>query len=777
LTQETWYANADALTASNPEEIISYTYNAAGDITSESDFNCAQSAVVSADYYTYNDADQLTGVVETIAGGPAVQLVYTYNDAGECSGVTASIGGSVDSSGDYSGGTLDYQNTYGYDANGDLTQIIQTGQTGGDAVATKEIDLTYNAAGQFQSVTRYENGQLVAESDYTYNTAGQLTGLVHEQGSSNVLASYAYTYGAGTALASAVQPVTPTVWTPSGATLPFDDPSQIDLSSLDQAPSPASLLASVTSVDGTATYSYDAMGQLTAASCTGAQPSESYSWDANGNPTGSGYVIGPDNELLSDGTYNYAYNADGDCTSRTDIATGAVTDYTWDARNRLVGVTDETSADQITQTVTYVYDLENRCVSETVTAYSGGNPTSVHTTDFAYDGNQIVLQFDATSAPGTPVSLTASNLSHRYLNGPAVDQVLADEQLAPVTGGGYDLTSPGNVVWTLADNEGTIRDLAVYNAQTGVTTVANHRIYDPFGKLISQTNPATGNAAAVDCLFGYTGCATDSNTDIEFHERRVKISGSPDWLSPDPINLTSGVTNLNDYCGNDPINGTDPSGLFDPAIHAAITNAALAGSGLSPRAISIIVEADVHQDDVLALDLRMPLLTDANHVDNSQFGAAAKLIQQRVQTALQRNSANLVLIEFGRIAHTIQDFYAHSNYVEYMDAKAGGTSTIGSIPIYPGLTDASSGVPPGLYSGIFAIWNPRTYSNWFGTAPKSHQALNKDNRFTPEGSTRNAVGVTYFALAQDLATRATRAAWDAFFAKLPVGMQELIKSI
>ena len=139
--------------------------------------------------------------------------------------------------------------------------------------------------------------------------------------------------------------------------------------------------------------------------------------------------------------------------------------------------------------------------------------------------------------------------------------MLADEQLAPVTGGGYDLTSPGNVVWTLADNEGTIRDLAVYNAQTGLTTVVNHRIYDPFGKLVSQTNPATGNAAAVDCLFGSTGCATDANTDIEFHERRVKTSGSTDWLSQDPINVTSGVTNLDDYCGNDPINATDPSGL------------------------------------------------------------------------------------------------------------------------------------------------------------------------------------------------------------------------
>ena len=40
-------------------------------------------------------------------------------------------------------------------------------------------------------------------------------------------------------------------------------------------------------------------------------------------------------------------------------------------------------------------------------------------------------------APGLP--RTASDLSHRYLWGPAVDQLMADEQLSPVNGGGYQL--------------------------------------------------------------------------------------------------------------------------------------------------------------------------------------------------------------------------------------------------------------------------------------------------------------------------------------------------
>ena len=294
------------------------------------------------------------------------------------------------------------------------------------------------------------------------------------------------------------------------------------------------------------------MGELTSASYTGGQPSESYSWDANGNPSGSGYVIGPDNELLSDGTYNYAYNADGDCTSRTDIATGAVTDYTWDARNRLVGVTDETSTGQVTQTVTYVYDVENRWIGETVTAYSGGSPTSVHTTDFAYDGNQIVLQFDATSTPGTSVSLTASNLSHRYLSGPAVDQVLADERVTLQNGA----LATDEVLWPLADAQGTVRDVAKLNGTSAA--VVDHIIYNSFGGVVSESDPSQG------CLFKSTGCPTDPATDIEFHYERPKIAGNVNWLKIDPKGLTSETTNLYGYCQDDPINVTDPSGLEPP---------------------------------------------------------------------------------------------------------------------------------------------------------------------------------------------------------------------
>ena len=54
-------------------------------------------------------------------------------------------------------------------------------------------------------------------------------------------------------------------------------------------------------------------------------------------------MTGPDNEILSDGTYNYSYDADGNRIERSDIATGAVTDYVWDNRDRLVEVIDRSN--------------------------------------------------------------------------------------------------------------------------------------------------------------------------------------------------------------------------------------------------------------------------------------------------------------------------------------------------------------------------------------------------------------------------------------------------
>ena len=176
----------------------------------------------------------------------------------------------------------------------------------------------------------------------------------------------------------------------------------------------------------------------------------------------------------------------------------------------------------------------------------GGDGTIDHQIRFVYDGNQIVLQFDKDGAG----DVTAADESHRYLWGSAVDQLLADER-THLDGSGNIATQ--EVLWPLTDNLGTVRDLARMDGTT--TSVVDHIIYDSFGKVTSESNPAEG------CLFKFTARATDNTTGIEFHDERVKIAGSADWMSEDPIDLAAGDPNTRRYCFNNPTNLVDPTGL------------------------------------------------------------------------------------------------------------------------------------------------------------------------------------------------------------------------
>ena len=53
---------------------------------------------------------------------------------------------------------------------------------------------------------------------------------------------------------------------------------------------------------------------------------------------------------------------------------------------------------------------------------------------------------------------------------------------------------------------------------TGTTTIANHRVYDAYGKVVSETN------SAVVCLFGFTGRPFDIFTGLQNNlHRRVEV--------------------------------------------------------------------------------------------------------------------------------------------------------------------------------------------------------------------------------------------------------------
>jgi hypothetical protein len=249
-------------------------------------------------------------------------------------------------------------------------------------------------------------------------------------------------------------------------------------------------------------------GQLAAADYENDwQDDEDYTYDLNGNRTtanGDNYTTGENNQLLSDDTYTYEYDAEGNRTKRYVSGTPNtdVTEYQWDHRNRLVQVThyatEGGNADQIVQ---YAYDFGNRWVRRIIDPDGDATGENLQSTMFIYDApagsplplagegpgvraSQIVLQFDKEGSTSTPSNAGDTNLTHRYLWGTGVDQILADEQVH------YDWTPEDYItdalLWPLGDHLGSVRD-AVDNSGT----VRIHRAYDAWRSRDSTLHAGT----------------------------------------------------------------------------------------------------------------------------------------------------------------------------------------------------------------------------------------------------------------------------------------------
>jgi YD repeat-containing protein len=191
----------------------------------------------------------------------------------------------------------------------------------------------------------------------------------------------------------------------------------------------------MSSVDGTSTYSYDDMDQLTGVTQS-FQSNEAYSFDLNGNRTNAGYQTGQNNRLSTDGTYSYIYDDEGNLTKRTTISTNETAEYTWDYRNRLTQIVIKNSTGTITKQVNFTYDALNRRIVKAADP-DGTGPLPTTTERFIYDRDHIKLVFDGSNT-----------LTRRYLHGPSIDQILADEDVVPK-----------QISWPLSDHQGTVRDV------------------------------------------------------------------------------------------------------------------------------------------------------------------------------------------------------------------------------------------------------------------------------------------------------------------------------
>jgi RHS repeat-associated protein len=299
-------------------------------------------------------------------------------------------------------------------------------------------------------------------------------------------------------------------------------------------------------LDGPSAFTYDRNSQLKTASHPTPRAAELYDYDPNGNRIGTAQQVGLNNQTLAEDKYTYQYDAEGNRTRRTAKSASApepIEDFTWDHRNRLTKITFRSAAGVETRSIEYRYDLLNRLVLRRLD--SNGAATAGGVSDIwlaGYDGINPTLALS---------SLNSTAVTNRYLWGPGVDFLLADEQLTTTS-------APGNTLWPLGDHLGTLRDLA--DLTGGSFTITNHRVFDTFGRLNSETN------ASVDTNFAFTGKFFDdlgdaeNSTSLSHHWNRWYDPQTGKWMSEDPIGFAGGDANLGRYVGNGATIFLDPSG-------------------------------------------------------------------------------------------------------------------------------------------------------------------------------------------------------------------------
>ena len=263
-------------------------------------------------------------------------------------------------------------------------------------------------------------------------------------------------------------------------------------------------------------YIYDALGQLT--EFTRGDYSESYTYDPAGNmleKTAGGiktqYTYNAANQLVSDGTYEYTYDRIGNLVEKA--GNGGLVSYTYNALNLLEQWTDGES-------------------NESYTYNAAGLLSTVKT-----NTSTTTLTWDILTGDGVVIS--AEN------NGTVTDYTYGLERISANTGRArteYVYDARGSVIGEVTK--------AGLLSKTAVTVKA----YTPFGEQIGEATSGFGwNGEYYNAVTGQVYLRA------RFYEPEMNRFSQKDVLRG---NVFSG-TSLNRYlyCGDDPVNFTDPSGM------------------------------------------------------------------------------------------------------------------------------------------------------------------------------------------------------------------------
>ncbi|MDQ4126055.1 MAG: hypothetical protein M3134_10740 [Actinomycetota bacterium] len=292
-----------------------------------------------------------------------------------------------------------------------------------------------------------------------------------------------------------------------------------------------------------ATYTRDSLGRITAKTETtdGTTRTYAYTYDARGRLT----------DVARDGSTwrHYDYDANGNRTGATEGAASMVT-AEYDGQDRIVSYGE----------TTFEHDAMGQLTSKTVGS---------ETTTYDYDelGNLVGIDL-----PGKTIDYVVDGFNRRVarkIDGATTNRYLYGQGLLPVAELNADGSVKSRFVFAsrghvpdymvkggatyrfVTDQVGSVR--LVVNTSDG--TVAQRIDYDPFGKVLSDTNPGFQP-------FGFAGGLYDHETGLVRFGLRDYDAGTGRWTAKDPILFEGGDSNLYAYVGGDSINFVDPTGEF-----------------------------------------------------------------------------------------------------------------------------------------------------------------------------------------------------------------------
>ena len=301
------YDKADRLKSVSASGLttISYAYDVQGRRTSMVDETGTTT-------YTYNGLDNLTDAAHSVDG----TVSYGYDLVGRRTSITSSQSGAP-------------YVAYEYDAAGRLENVKQA--TGAGQPQSLVAHADYDAVGRLQTVER-ANGATTA---YGYDGADRLTSLATTTGQgqgATTVADFSYTLnrlGQVTSVSEAIGQSSRSV------SYTYDG-----LYRLTQA---------VEQPGTTYGYTYDLVGNRTQVTENGTVV-ESRTYDAAGQVSGTGWQYDGAGNLLADGTNTYSYNALRQLTNVTSNGAGGVTEYAYNGDGVL------TAKQRGTNTTRYILD-------------------------------------------------------------------------------------------------------------------------------------------------------------------------------------------------------------------------------------------------------------------------------------------------------------------------------------------------------------------------------------------------------------------------------------